>query len=290
MWLPWQDAAVLAVAIGAFGVAFRSNPARWLVITSAVAREAALILVLYSVWQLAGSLSLLDVNRAFDHARTLIHVERVLHINNEAWMQHRVLPYPWLVQFANVYYAVVHVPALIAFLVWLFFRHRRQYPPVRNTIALLTGACLLVQLLPVAPPRMFPQLGFVDTGKLYSQSVYGAVGTGVAAQLSALPSVHVAWSVVIGVTVVLVSTSKWRWLVLAHPVLTMLVVVVTANHWWLDGIVAVLFLGAAMLVTARRNAEGRLVWPPPRPVPELVTPAPAQPELPGEPEGVSAHS
>ena len=128
-----------------------------------------------------------------------------------------MLPHPWLVQAANVYYAVVHVPALIAMLIWLFVRHRDRYPAVRNTLALLTGACLLVQLVPVMPPRLMSSLGFVDTGHLYGQSVYTALGRGASDQLSAMPSLHVGWALLVGIVVVVASTSRWRWLVLAHP-------------------------------------------------------------------------
>ena len=148
-----------------------------------------------------------------------------------------MLPHPWIVQAGNLYYAIVHVPALIAMLVWLFVRHRDRYPAVRNTLALLTGACLLIQLVPVMPPRLMASLGFVDTGHLYGQSVYTHWAG--ARPISSPPCRRCTW---LGgarrLVVVTVSTSRWRWLVLAHPVLTSLVVVVTANHWWLDGVVA----------------------------------------------------
>src|ERR1700748_2978520 len=102
-------------------------------------------------------------------------------------------------------------------------------------MAWTTFFCLVIQLLPVAPPRMLP--GFVDTAMLYNQSVYAG---GLAAdQLSAMPSVHVAWAVLVGWGVVHVSTSRWRWAAVVHPVLTILIVVATANHYWADGIVAI---------------------------------------------------
>jgi hypothetical protein len=105
-------------------------------------------------------------------------------------------------------------------------------------MAWTTLGCLLVQLLPVAPPRMMP--GFVDTGRLTGQSVYSN-GLPID-QLSAMPSVHVAWAVLVGYYTWRISSSRWRWLGPTHSVLTILVVVVTANHWWLDGIVAVAIL------------------------------------------------
>ncbi len=51
-----------------------------------------------------------------------------------------------------------------------------------------------------------------------------------------------------------VSASPWRWWVLAHPVLTILIVVATANHWWLDGVVAVALLAAFRLLVPRAYA------------------------------------
>jgi hypothetical protein len=61
-----------------------------------------------------------------------------------------------------------------------------------------------------------------------------------------MPSVHVAWAVIIGVVVVMATTTRWRWLALLHPVATMIVVVVTGNHYWLDGLVAIAVLGLAV--------------------------------------------
>ena len=91
-----------------------------------------------------------------------------------------------------------------------------------------------------------PGLGIVDTPLLYHQSVYGRIGTGIASQLHAMPSVHVAWALLVGFGVVMVSSSRTRWLVLAHPIVTVLVVVATGNHFWLDGIVAAALLAMAL--------------------------------------------
>jgi hypothetical protein len=70
-----------------------------------------------------------------------------------------------------------------------------------------------------------------------------------------------AWSLFIAFTVVLVSGSRWRWLVIAHPVTTMLVVVVTANHYWLDGAGAALLLAVAIPVAAAiERVRIRQLW------------------------------
>jgi hypothetical protein len=110
---------------------------------------------------------------------------------------------------------------------------------VRNAVAASTAICLLISLVPVAPPRMLTSLGFVDLAARYGQSVYVALGsTAGADQLSAMPSVHVAWAVLVAWAVITRSTSRWRWLILLHPAITVFVVVATGNHFWADGIVA----------------------------------------------------
>jgi len=205
-------------------------------------REAGVIAALYALWQLAGTLSVLGTTGAFQRARWIKRTERDWWLPSEASVQRLVSGHPIIVQASNLYYATMHFSALFAFLVWLFVRHRDMYPPVRLTLVLSTLICLLVQLMPVAPPRLLP--GYVDTAQQYGQSVYGL---GLAPdELSAMPSVHVAWAVLIGWAVVRVSTSNWRWVTLAHPVLTIFVITATANHFWLDGIVAIAVLAACV--------------------------------------------
>jgi uncharacterized membrane protein len=73
--------------------------------------------------------------------------------------------------------------------------------------------------------------------------VYGALGSGITDQLSSMPSVHIGWALIVAAAVVSVSRSRWRWLAVLHPVITLYVVVVTANHYWLDAVAAVVLLG-----------------------------------------------
>lgn len=253
MWLPWKDGVVLCGCLVVLALAIRpatlgwATPrhARWPRAVRAVASEAAVVAGLYSIWQLAGTVSVMEVDGALERARSIWDVERWLHLPSEASVQHLVLPHPWLVEALNRFYAIVHGPSMLVFLVWLFVRHRDRYPRARNTVAIVTGACLAIQLVPVAPPRMLGGLGVVDTPLLYHQSVYDALGRGLAYQLSAMPSVHVAWAVMIALVVIRASTSRWRWLVLLHPVLTVWAVVATGNHFWADGIVAVALIPVA---------------------------------------------
>jgi hypothetical protein len=235
---------------------------RWFPVIVTGAREGAIVMGLFTFWQVAGGLALTRVAGAFDRARDIVAIQKWLPLPTELWVQHAVLPHPDLVRAMNTFYLYVHINSIVIFLVWLFLRHRDRFRWTRNILVLLTGSCLLIQMVPVAPPRMLTDHGFVDTALLYGQSVYGPFGSGIADQLSAMPSVHCGWALLIAYVVIKVSPSRWRWLVLAHPLVTFFVVVGTANHWWLDGIVAGLLLVLAVLVvnvlTARQTRRRSL--------------------------------
>ena len=224
-----------------------------------IAQETAILLALFALWQLAGSFSLVGPDGALARAQWIWHAERVVHMPSETEIQRAFLGHPLLVQGLNLYYASLHFVVLIGCLIWVYAWHRRQYPQVRITLVLFTAGALLIQFLPVAPPRMLPGDGMVDTAARYGQSVYGSVAGFNADQLSAMPSVHVGWALLVALVVVQVSTSRWRWLALGYPVLTLLAVVVTANHFWLDGIVAALLLGLALAVQRAGRAVRRAI-------------------------------
>ena len=253
MWT-WQQAAAVAGAVAvvwgvlkARGAAPRARPFVF---------EAALIILLYGLWQLVGSLAGNGDYTAVDRGRWIWDTERALWLPSEKTLQGWILPHPLIVQAANLYYATMHFTVLIIFLVWLFTRHRAQYGRWRTVLALLTAACLLIQFLPVAPPRMVPATGMVDTAMVYNQSVYGTIAGFQADQLSAMPSVHVGWAVLVAVAVCSVTRSRWRYLAVLHAALTVFVVVVTGNHFWADGIVACALLLAAFGI----ERLGRRLW------------------------------
>lgn len=256
--LAWQPAAITAGGLVSVAVPVRLflsrrtrrwPPAmrRWAAVVTGVAWETALLFGLYALWQLAGSLAGTSTVQAMPRGRWLWHVERVLDLPSETAVQRLVLSHPLLAQACDLYYDILHFPVLIGCLLWLYFWRREHYGRIRTTLVLVTGASLVIQLiLPVAPPRLIGGTGLVDTALLYHQSVYGSLGLD-AAQFSAMPSVHVAWAVIVALAVVTAGRGGWRWLAVLYPVLTTLVVVVTANHYWLDGAVA---LGLVVLAVA----------------------------------------
>jgi len=249
MW-SWQQAAAVAGALAVVwgllrwrNAAPRSRPFVF---------EAALIILLYGLWQIVGALAGNGDYSAVGRGQWIWNLERTLHLPSEHTIQGWILPHPLLVQAANLYYASMHFTVLIIFLIWMFTRHRESYGRWRTVLALLTAACLLIQFLPVAPPRMVPATGMADTAMVYHQSVYGTIAGFQPDQLSAMPSVHVGWAVLVAVAVCSVTKSRWRYLTVLHAVTTVLVVVATGNHYWSDGIVAcallLLSLGAERLM------------------------------------------
>src|SRR5258708_35354628 len=91
---------------------------------------------------------------ALPRARWLWDAERILHLPSETALQRLVLPHPLLVQASNLYYDILHFPLLGACLIWLYARHRADYPRIRTAVAAFTGIGLLIQLIPVAPRRL----------------------------------------------------------------------------------------------------------------------------------------
>jgi putative flippase GtrA len=213
-------------------------------------REIPLVAVLYLAYVGGRILASHHTGEAFHHAEDVWHFERLIGLPSEHSLQQLALHSTLLVKALGIYYAKVHFPATIAVLVWLFLRRPEAYPWFRWTLALLTGFGLVGHIFfPLAPPRMLTDHGMLDTGKLFGESVYGAVGSGVANQFAAMPSLHVGWAVLIAIALITTLKSKWRWLAVAHPVITVAVVVITGNHYWLDGIVACLLLVLALALT-----------------------------------------
>ncbi len=250
-WVTWDQAVVGAIVAGAISLIVRRfSPTKSRDFVVAICTEFALLASLYALWRLARVLPLDQPEGAIERARQINTLQQNLFFPTELSLQHFVLDHEWLARLFNFYYAIAHMPATIAFLIWLFVRYRTVYPRWRNCLAFLTGASLVIRYIRVAPPRFLPDLGYIDLATRYGLSVYGPVGTGVSDQFAAMPSIHVGWAAIVSFGIVAASTSRWRWIFMLHFVVTMLAVSATGNHWWLDGIAAVALLGIALGGTA----------------------------------------
>jgi PAP2 superfamily len=267
-WLEWKPAVAMAAGSLVVGLAWWRAARSWQRAVATFARELALVLSLYTIWILAGRLSEIRVDEGLANGRWVYHAQQWLHLPSETHLQNWLIDHEWVARFTNGYYAIVHAPAMMITLLWLFLTHRERYSHWRTVLAITTFACLAIQFVPVAPPRMYPQFGFLDVARLFDQSVYGPIGQGISDQLSAMPSVHVAWALWVAVVVIVAARSRWRWLVVGHPIATVFAVVATSNHWWADGIVAAVLLALAvaldsgvrrLLAESRGRREAQLV-------------------------------
>ncbi|MEU1298145.1 phosphatase PAP2 family protein [Streptomyces sp. NPDC005840] len=227
-------------------------------------RELLLVAGLFLVYKVGRQLAADHTGEAFRNARHVWDLERALRLPGEGSVQSLLLHGAPLTQSANVYYATVHFPATVAFLVWLYLRRPAHYVWARRVLAAVTAAALVLHLtFPLAPPRMLGATGLIDTGAVFGPSVYGPPKTDhLANQFAAMPSLHFGWALMVAIGLVLATRSRLRWLWLLHPLLTLVVIVGTANHYWLDCLAAAALLGLALAVI---RAPAAAVTAPPAP-------------------------
>ncbi|WP_258177638.1 phosphatase PAP2 family protein, partial [Streptomyces solincola] len=226
-------------------------------------RELLLVAALFTVYKVGRLLANGHPGPAYRNAEAVWHLERAAQLPGEGLVQDVLLRDETAVHLANTYYAAVHFPATAAFLLWLYWRRPAHYRWARRALALLTGGALALHLLlPLAPPRLLASTGLVDTAQRYGPSVYGAspASDSLANQFAAMPSLHVGWALMVAVGMIAATRTPLRWLWLLHPLLTLLVVVGTANHYWLDAAAAVVLLGGALLLL-RASGAGALRTP-----------------------------
>ncbi|GCB44257.1 phosphatase PAP2 family protein [Streptomyces sp. NL15-2K] len=213
-------------------------------------RELLLVAGLFLVYKFGRQLATGHTAEALRNGHRVWDLERAVDLPGEGSVQSLLLHGDTLAHVANTYYATVHFPATAAFLIWLYLRRPAHYVWARRVLAALTAAALVLHLLfPLAPPRMLAATGLVDTARVYGPSVYGPPQTDqLSNQFAAMPSLHFGWALMLAIGLIVATRSRARWLWLLHPLLTLLVIVGTANHFWLDAIAAGALLGLALAV------------------------------------------
>ena len=221
------------------------------------AAQVGLVVGLWMFYLLLRHLFEGSEHAARTHADQVWSLERTLGLPSEARFQGWVLPSDVAVRIINGIYQYVHFPVMICALALLYGRRRDVYRWFRNVLILTTGLALVGHIAyPLSPPRLEPGFGMVDTGTEFGQSSYaGKPGTGFTNQLAAMPSMHVAWAALVAIAVILCLRTRWRWLAPLYSIGILVVVVVTGNHYWLDGIVGLALLVVSMLVFRPPRAD-----------------------------------
>jgi hypothetical protein len=224
-------------------------------------RELAIVALFYGIYTALRDLQ--GVGKAaravaIAHALDVVSTERVLGIFHERAVQRAFLGDRALVMAMDDYYDLAHFALTIAVLVALWTRWPMQYRRARNALALTTAIALLVfAFFPEAPPRLLPaRFGFVDT--LHTVGGFLSLQSPEVAKLSdpyaAMPSLHFAWALWCALAAGSVLRRRWlRALLLAYPALTLWVVIVTANHFFLDVVAGGVVVGFSWWATDPRR-------------------------------------
>jgi len=197
---------------------------------------------------------------AFANGQTIIDFERATGTFFEPGFQAMFLPAQWVIDIANQIYMNSQFAIFIGFLVWLYLRRNETFYFVRNMVIVsMVFAAIGYTLYPTAPPRMFAEYGFIDTINDYSSVNHDSALVKVFINpYAAVPSMHCAFALMIGLTGVQVARHRASRLFWAMwPVLVIWVVIVTANHYWVDAALGAAVAAASALVASRLLARAR---------------------------------
>jgi hypothetical protein len=234
-------------------------------------KEALIVAVFYVVY--SGTRNLFGSNKiaatgvpqqAFTNAERIIRLELWMNLYHEQTVQAWFLPYRWFIQFWNVYYGTAHFVVTAGVFILLFVKRRDVFPQWRNTLAAMTALAIIgFAWFPLMPPRLLDEpcprddpgsyggaciesdlrpeggFGFVDTLVEFGGwwSFESDTMAAISNQYAAMPSLHIGWATWCAIAVwPLLRRRVTKIGVLLYPLATLFCIVVTANHFWLDGI------------------------------------------------------
>ena len=234
-------------------------------------QELALIGIGYYLYREARNLVPNQPSIANRHGRSVQWLQDKLHLNFELSVNHFVDRNEWLAQTMDYYYATMHFVVTVVVLVWLFIARKRIYRGMRTALFATTLLGLAgFFLYPLAPPRLLPQYGYIDTLARYH--TWGSLADPNVAehtnQFAAMPSLHIAWATWCAIAIFYCTRTWWiRTLALAYPVGTLMVIVGTANHFIIDAAGGLAVVAAGFGVQWLMSGRAAHV-PAPEPMPE----------------------
>jgi hypothetical protein len=211
--------------------------------------EVAGLAALYGVYEVVRGQGHATLAAAREHTDAIVALERHLHVFGERAIQRAAHWVPALPTVLGIAYIALHFLGTAAFLIWLHRKHPAHFPLVRNTMIGATAAALFVYIVyPVAPPRL-AGLGFVDTvthsAKVnLSSDALGSLYN----PFAAVPSLHFGYALLVGVSIALLAKSRAaRVIGWSYPVVMLLVIVATGNHFFFDAAGGALAIGVGFL-------------------------------------------
>jgi membrane-associated phospholipid phosphatase len=220
-------------------------------------RQLVLFAGAYYVYRIVRGIVDGQATQAFENGRDLVYLERGLGLFFEPGLQAWAEGQEWILWVANVMYVNSHFIVTTTFLAWLYLARNHAYYFVRNMFMVAMGLALALYVAyPTAPPRFLTEWGFIDTVAEF----YGDQAETSASVLynpyAAVPSMHVAFALMIALPAIsLVRHRALKVMWALYPLLVSFVVVVTANHYWIDALLGAMVAGAAAWVA--KSALGR---------------------------------
>jgi membrane-associated phospholipid phosphatase len=197
---------------------------------------------------------------AFAHGQQVIDFERATHTLFEPSFQAFFLGADWVIDIANQLYMNSQFAVVLGFFFWVYFFRNESYYFVRNMFTVSMGLALVgYTLFPTAPPRLFPQYGFVDTINDFSNINHDSALVKIFINpYAAIPSMHCAFSLMLGASGVRLARNRLsRVFWAAWPLLITWVVIVTGNHYWTDAVLGWTVAAVSALVASRLLARAR---------------------------------
>jgi hypothetical protein len=222
-------------------------------------RQLALFAGAYYAYRLVRGVVDGQAGLAFEHARDLVHVERTLGLFFEPGLQAWARGEEWLLTGANWMYVNSHFVVTTTFLVWLYLARNQAYYFVRNMFMVaMTLALVGYVVYPTAPPRFLPEWGFTDSVAAFVGESASNSANVLYNPFAAVPSMHVAFALMIAVpAVALVRHRALKVLWAVYPLVVTFVVVVTANHFWIDAALGALVAAVSAVAASEAFARAR---------------------------------
>ena len=222
--------------------------------------QVAVVLAAFGLYEAARLAMEPNWARAFANANRILSVEKLLGLAWEQSLQRAFLAVPDVVAALNVFYFVGHFLFTAIFFVWLYFRSRDGFTSFRNGFLAATALAVVIHwLYPTAPPRL-AGVGLEDTLlELSGIDIGSPTSSALSNPVAAVPSLHAAYALGVGMGVIRFARSHVvRVAGGVYPLLVVLTIVVTGNHFVLDAIAGMAVLGAGFGLAhafGRRESE-----------------------------------
>ena len=233
-------------------------------------RQILLFCGAYWLYRIVRGMTDGKVAEAFDNARELIRLEQGMGLFIEPAVHAWAEGSSWIIDGASWMYVNSHFAITTFTLAFIYLRRNRSFYFIRNMFMVAMGlALVLYAAYPTAPPRFMPEWGFSDSvARFTGLTAEGSSADALYNPFAAVPSMHVAFALMLGVPMASMSRRRWvKAIWLAYPGMVTFVVVATANHWWFDAfagaVVAAVAAFAALLFARWRPAAW--AWPAPAP-------------------------